>query len=265
MKSFTIGRIKGIKIQVHILFLVFVAVLVLCSAYQAGVVGALISLMLLLCVFGFVLLHEIGHCLVALHYHIPVRNITLWPLGGIATIEQIPRRPSVEIHIALAGPLVNLALALILSPVALAASFFTDSLFFVYLVVVNLVLVCFNLLPAFPMDGGRIYRAWNANKLGYLRATQNAVRLGTIMAIIIGAVGIFHPWLLVIAIFIVIAGQQELALIEDMHGYYENDDVFVPYDHYVKKKKCTNRTLDIHAEFKHFKAYFQGLIRRHWR
>lgn len=237
MWSFCIGKIWGIEVRIHSLFVALLAIIALVETAQWGIAGGILYVILMAFVFSFVLLHELGHCLVARYHNIAVRDITLWPFGGIASMDRISRNPRVEMKIAVAGPLVNLILMLIFSPLALLFTYILPqhAWFFVYLVIANLLLMSFNLLPAFPMDGGRIYRAWLARRYTYVTATRKAVKIGNIVAIFLGILGIVsaHFWLTIISLIVIMASHQELAMTEaeaiyDRHSYF-----FTPHASYV--------------------------------
>ena len=212
-KSFYVGRIWGIDVFIHMLFFVFVGFLGLMYTLSAGIVVAVQVVFFLMLVFICVLLHEYGHCLTAKHYGVHVQNITLTPLGGVASIAPISN-PDVELRVTIAGPLVNFVIALLLLPLAVVASYLWNMHLFMYLVAANVVLMLFNLVPAFPMDGGRILRATLAKRMSLLRATEKAVEVGTWAAVIMAIVGIFvNPMLVFIAIFVYFAGRAELNMI----------------------------------------------------
>lgn len=164
-------------------------------------------------VLGIVLLHELGHSRVALHYGVKVSHITLWPLGGVAWMEEIPEDPKVEAMIAIAGPAVNFVLALValpflfLAPVESSAEAVVSAF-----IAINLSLGVFNLLPAFPMDGGRILRALLGLRYDWLEATERAVRVGRSVAIAAAIIGFFKGFLIVpfIAVYVWLMGQKEL-------------------------------------------------------
>ncbi|MCI0684215.1 MAG: M50 family metallopeptidase [Gemmataceae bacterium] len=195
---------------------------------QGGQAPIAIQLLLLAAIFGCIVLHELGHALAARMYGIRTRNITLYPIGGVASLERISEKPAEELVIAAAGPAVNVAIALglgagmaVASAVAPAA--FVRSAgegFLSWLIVANLLLVAFNLIPAFPLDGGRMFRALLGFFTSYVKATRIAVYAGAVLtAILLGAVILFFPqfatpFLIVIAVFVFFAGQQELAMLE---------------------------------------------------
>lgn len=173
-----------------------------------------------ICIFVTVVLHELGHALMARRYGIDTLDITLLPIGGVARLERMPKDPRHELGIALAGPAVNVALALALwamlkllhAPVAPGAVKVVGGPFLTKLLWVNVSLAAFNLLPAFPMDGGRALRAVLARRMSYSRATRMAARAGQAMALVFALVGMFaNPMLVLIAVFVWIAAQEEFA------------------------------------------------------
>jgi Zn-dependent protease len=170
-----------------------------------------------------VLLHEYGHALAARKYGIATRDITLLPIGGLARLERMPDKPSQELVVALAGPLVNviiaaglfLGLTLTGTWQPLASLTTTSGNLLERLLAVNVFLVLFNLLPAFPMDGGRVLRSLLALQLDYARATRIAARIGQGMAFVFGFIGLFtNPMLLLIALFVWVGAAQEAAAAE---------------------------------------------------
>lgn len=254
MWAFSVGTIWGIEVRVHVLFLAFMGILALLTGIGHGVVAAINYLVLTGFVLAFVFLHELGHCVAARHFSIEVKDITLWPFGGIATMENMAPRPAIELRIAIAGPLVNFGLALLLAPVALVAYFFAHSLFFAELAAVNVILFSFNLLPAFPLDGGRIYRAWQAGRVGLKEATRQTLNTSIAIAILLCVVGIVYPWCFILALIIILAGRQELAMSEYFQDLADQDDLC----------DCS-RGPDRHHESVQIQEWLNKLWGRHWR
>lgn len=221
--SFSLGRIAGTEVRVHFTFLLLVAWYGIAAGMRSGQSAALEAVLFILAVFGCVLAHEFGHVLTARRYGIETRDITLLPIGGVANIERMPDRPGQEFVIAIAGPAVNVAIAIVLI-VLFGVSFTPERMadieqggldFITNLAYVNIALVVFNLLPAFPMDGGRVLRALLAMRLGRLRATRIAATIGQIVAFGLGFLGLFgSPLLIFIAIFVFIAATSERHLVE---------------------------------------------------
>ncbi len=216
--SVKLGRIFGIPIRLHLTFILFVAFLGMVYAFQGGAKAAITGVSFILALFLSVTLHELGHSVVARGYGIKVRGIVLLPIGGISQIEEMPEKPSQEFLIALAGPATSVVLGLVLGGASLllygpAATFkatVTGGLFIPNLARVNLLLAIFNLLPGFPMDGGRIFRAVLANAMPFDRATAIAAAVGRVFAIGLGLVGLFtNIWLVFIAVFIYFGAGQE--------------------------------------------------------
>lgn len=224
--SLTLGKIAGIRILLHWTFWLLILWLIFSQARQGGsAFDIFYSLALLAGVFVCVLLHEFGHALTARRYGIQTRRIILLPIGGLADIERLPENPKQEVVIALAGPAVNLIIAgliflfsplkkiLIEEPDLLHISKF--QLFWTMLFTVNLVLAVFNLIPAFPMDGGRVLRALLALRIPRARATRIAANIGQFIAILFIFFGLFvNPFLTLIGIFIFFAAYSENFLIQ---------------------------------------------------
>lgn len=224
MRSWKLGTAFGIGIYVHWTFLLLAAYVLFHNYSLAGADLALYSLALLNAVFGCVVLHELGHALAARRFGIPTRDITLYPIGGVARLERMSERPWEEFWIAVAGPAVNVVIALFLwlvlplgglLPGAEAVHQLGRGNLLLDLMVVNGFLVLFNILPIFPMDGGRVLRALLSLRLGRLRATEWAVAVGVVLAALLGFVGLLIEWymLLVVIAFVFFAGQQELAAV----------------------------------------------------
>jgi Zn-dependent protease len=223
-RSWKLGSMFGIGIYVHWTFLLLLAAVFFGNSGGGHVVSASHAVAMLLAVFGCVVLHELGHALTARHYGIPTRDITLYPIGGVARLERLSERPLEEFWIALAGPAVNVAIAILLAGLwflsggasaADAVESATGGGFITGLLAANVVLVLFNMLPAFPMDGGRVLRALLTPLLGRLRATNVAAGLGVVMAGLFFLVGLWtsEPMVMLVAVFVYFAGQQELAAV----------------------------------------------------
>ena len=221
--SWRIARLFGIDLAIHWTFWLL-PVWVILTWDESGVLPLWMHLLLIACLFVCVVLHEFGHALTAQQFGIRTRSITLSPLGGIAQLERMSHKPWEEFCIAIAGPLVNVAIAIVLGAGLLVGyavnAMLAETLlwrFLSVLLILNVVLVVFNMLPAFPMDGGRVLRAILASSMGLLKGTRLAVVVGTVTAILMGIAGIFvlgNPWLFLISVFVLFAGQQELLALE---------------------------------------------------
>ncbi len=219
--SFKLGKILGIDIKVHITFLL---ILVWGAFNYGGTAGPWYGVLVTLLIFTIVLLHELGHSVAAMAYRIPVKDITLLPIGGVARLERMPEKPLQELVVAVAGPLVNLILMVLLLPVVMALMYAQQASLSprlltepgllgisFFMLIVNLSLLVFNLIPAFPLDGGRIFRALIGFFTSFERSTQIAVIVGRFFAIGLGIFAIVGAqfWLALIALFIFFAGGQE--------------------------------------------------------
>jgi Zn-dependent protease/CBS domain-containing protein len=227
--SYRVATIAGIQVRIHLSFLLLLAFFAWIGykdgGAQAGVAGVVFILLIFLCV----LLHEFGHALAARTFGIRTPDITLLPIGGVARLERMPANPQQEFVIAIAGPAVNVLIAIVIyvvmggtipvtefDPVDTASGTLLDNL-----LEVNLMLVVFNMIPAFPMDGGRVLRALLATRMRYPAATRLAARIGQVIAVLLGLyslapsdiqiLGFGGPMLGFIAIFVFLGAQQELA------------------------------------------------------
>jgi Zn-dependent protease len=224
--SWKLCRIAGIPIYVHWTFLILLVWIVIGYWAQSNdIVAGLEGGGFILSLFGCVVLHELGHALVARRFGVPTSDITLLPIGGVARLQRIPDRPVEELLVALAGPAVNVVIALLLF-FAFGVRFATDvgepqhlvqARFWPKILEVNTFLAAFNMLPAFPMDGGRVLRALLAMRLPYERATRLAASVGQLMAIGFGLFGLSKgmPMLLLIALFVWIGAEAEAAQVEE--------------------------------------------------
>lgn len=219
--SFRIAKIAGTEVRIHGTFILLLLWVGVSFLIFGGIKAALVSVVFIGALFLCVLLHEFGHVFAARQFGIPTPDITLLPIGGLARMQSIPKRPSQELIIALAGPAVNVIIAATLIAITglPSLSFGADlhladaSAIVPQLVVVNLWLAVFNMIPAFPMDGGRVLRAMLALIMDHTRATDIAARIGQALAITGGMIGfaIGHPILVLIAIFIYFGAAQENA------------------------------------------------------
>lgn len=225
--SFQIGKIMGIPIKLHITFLLILPVFVLIFASNPAPYGFsnvndpairyLLAFATTILLFSSILLHEIGHSYFAKKYGVKIDSITLMLFGGVASMEEIPRNPAQEAKMAIAGPMVSFTIGtmcLLFNGVLsdLQPSFPDTNIFHVIWLLgyINLIVGIFNLLPAFPMDGGRILRAWYATSMPYVEATQRAAYVGKMFAFMMGMLGIlYNPWLILIAFFIYIGASEE--------------------------------------------------------
>jgi len=215
--SIPIGTVKGTVIRIHLTFLLFLLWIggahYAQGGWDAAVQGILFIVLLFLCV----LLHEFGHVFAARRYGVQTPDITLLPIGGVARLELIPEKPSQELVVALAGPAVNVVIAVLLFlglgtlPSAESLEVQNPGVSLVArLAMVNVFLVLFNLIPAFPMDGGRVLRALLASRMGYSRGTQVAAGIGQGVAFLLGILGLFgNPLLIFIALFVYLAAASE--------------------------------------------------------
>lgn len=220
--SLRLGRYRGIDLFVHWTFLVVVGWIAMSSLLAGkGLLTALMGVGFVLLIFACVVLHELGHALVAARYGIGTLDVTLLPIGGIARLERLPDDPHEELWVALAGPVVNVAIAaalLILSNLLQAVAAARDVVaasvqLLGDLMWINLGLAAFNMLPAFPLDGGRVLRSLLAMRLDRVEATQFAAALGKSFAILIGLLGLFfNVLLLVVAIFVYFGADYEARL-----------------------------------------------------
>jgi len=220
--SWKIATIAGIPIYVHSTF-VLILLYVGWASSGAGLAAILASLAFILTLFACVVLHELGHALTAGHFGIGTRDITLLPIGGVARLEKMPDDPRQEFWVAVAGPAVNVVIALLLLFVLLLEGQYqpttslsmTGGSFLERIMVINVILVLFNMLPAFPMDGGRVLRAVLAMWIDYAKATRVAATVGQGMALLFALVGLrYNAFLIFIALFVWIGASQEAGIVQ---------------------------------------------------
>jgi Zn-dependent protease/CBS domain-containing protein len=222
--SWKLARVAGIDVYVHATFVIVVAWIGLVYWNQSQSVAAVVEgVGYILALFGCIVLHEFGHALTAARYGIRTRDITLLPIGGLARLDRMPEVPIQELWVALAGPAVNVVIALLLffwlqvtgswesvEQIGLATGGFVEQI-----MLANVMLVGFNLLPAFPMDGGRALRALLATRMEYTRATQRAASIGQGMAILFAFLGLLgNPILIFIALFVWMGAGAEASMVQ---------------------------------------------------
>jgi stage IV sporulation protein FB len=228
--SLNIGTIAGTAIRIHITFLLFLVWIFAADYASGGPDEAWGGLAFMVALFACVLAHEFGHIFTARAFGVATPDVTLLPIGGVARLERIPEEPRQEFLIAIAGPAVNVVIAFVLWGIAGAhldagelASVDDAHLSMIdRLAAVNLFLAVFNMIPAFPMDGGRVLRALLATRMGHTRATETAAAVGQAAAFLLGFAGLFfNPLLIFIAVFVYLAASSEahmVALKEMSHG-----------------------------------------------
>ena len=222
--SWKVGHILGIRVQLHMTFLLLLGwVAISFYVERSDLVDALVGVGFILILFGIVVLHELGHALAARRFGIRTRDITLLPIGGVARLERMPDDPREELIVALAGPAVNVVLATLIAGTMLLATgtpipgevSFEGGDVLRNLLWVNVVLVLFNMIPAFPMDGGRVLRALLAMRMDYVRATQIAASVGQSLALLFVFAGLFvNPLLVFIGLFVWVGAAGEASMVQ---------------------------------------------------
>jgi Zn-dependent protease len=237
--SINLGKVFGIDLKVNITFL-FLLLWVAFSSLMTGATpqAAISEVLFIIALFMIVILHELGHALTARKFGINTRDITLLPIGGVARLEKMPEDPKQELLVAIAGPAVNLVLAALLVFALLGFGFFNqpisltmvESNLWVRLLTANLTLFLFNLIPAFPMDGGRVLRSLLSLRMDSVKATKIAANIGKGAAVILGIAGLLvNPWLVITAIFIWIGASSEsnATLLQERVKGFEVQDAMI--------------------------------------
>jgi len=241
--NFKLGRIFGVDLFIHGTFWILPAFVLLSGWSGAGLNSAMFDLAFVFTLFGCVVLHEFGHVFAARAFGIRTRDITLYPIGGAASLERMPEKPLPEILIALAGPAVNVAIALALGILLLFTGAFvtptfgslpTANEFLVRVFTANIGLVLFNMIPAFPMDGGRVLRATLNFGMDRTRATDIAASVGKVIAVGLFIVALINtqPFLMFLAVAVFMLGGQEAAMVRQREAQkrqarmWERDDSF---------------------------------------
>jgi Zn-dependent protease len=222
--SLRIGKLFGIPVYIHLTFLLFLVWVGFVGWGGGEGIHGIEGVLFVSAIFLCVVLHELGHALTARRYGIATRDITLLPIGGVARLERMPDDPRQELRVALAGPAVNAVIAVVLIGLARVVPAIPDfdlthGSFLDRLIATNIFLVLFNLLPAFPMDGGRVLRALLATRMEYTRATQRAATIGQMMALLLGFWGLVqqNPIVVFIALFVWIGAAQEAGMVQMRH------------------------------------------------
>lgn len=226
--SWNIGRIAGIDLKIHLTFFFLILWVGFSTLNAGGTMAAMLGdIVFILALFLCVVLHEFGHALMAKRFGITTQDITLLPIGGVARLEKMPEDPKEEFLVAAAGPVVNLVIGGVIFAGFLLAGYFTQPLnltaildnFWLRLLTTNLILVAFNLIPAFPMDGGRVLRALLASRMDHVKATRIAANVGRGFAVLMGLAGFFiNPWLVLTAIFVWSGADAEARSVEVKAG-----------------------------------------------
>jgi Zn-dependent protease/CBS domain-containing protein len=221
--SFRVFSVGGTDVRVHPTFFLLLVWVAAVHWFRGGAAAAVSGIVFIVLLFLCVVLHEFGHIYAARRYGIRTPDVTLLPIGGVAALERMPEKPSQEIIVALAGPAVNVVIAIMLT-LLLGARFDlsqmaqleqAQSSILAQVAAANVALVIFNLIPAFPMDGGRVLRALLATWLGFTRATRLAAKIGQVLAVVLGFIGLFNnPLLVLVAVFIFLAAGAEAGFVE---------------------------------------------------
>ena len=246
--SLKIGSAWSIPIELHITFILLMAAVFILSYPE------LYLFVLIMFLFVFVVVHELAHSVVARHYKIKVRKIVLYPIGGVSEIEEIPENPGIEWRMAVAGPLTSVVIGVVLlalnqiisieAPGSISGSLTND------LAYLNLVLGAFNLIPAFPMDGGRVFRALLAERMKYSDATKYAAFLGRVLGIFMAIFGIlflYNIWLVIIGLFIYIGASEEAeqTIVSTTIARVRVKDVMYPEVAFVKPESTVAEAMEV--------------------
>ncbi len=258
--AFKIGSVWGIPIELHITFILLMVAVFILSYPQ------LYFFILMLFLFVFVAVHELSHSFVARHYKIKVRKIVLYPIGGVSEIEEIPEKPGIEWRMAIAGPLTSFAIGGILFALSQIISIETPGLpslttagnLMLDLAILNLLLGAFNLIPAFPMDGGRVFRALLAERMKFSDATKYAAFIGRLLGIGMAVFGfLYNFWLIIIGVFIYIGATEEAesTIVSTTIARVRVKDVMHPEVASVKPETTLTEALEIM-----FKARYHDVL-----
>ena len=255
--SIKIFSIFGIPVELHISFLILIIFIYLIALLNVIPYVNLLTAVLITLIFATVVIHELSHCYVAKRYGIKIKRIVLLPIGGISEMEEIPDDPSEELRIALAGPLSNLVIAVLFYFILILSKNYLSIVLagaLYYFIIVNLLLGLFNLLPAFPMDGGRILRAFLAERMSLIRATRISASIGKQFAIVMAIIGVFFNFLLIlIAVYVYLGAESEYRSVL-LSTLLENDkvqDVMTTDVHTLNPDNTVKEALKVMFKEKH--------------
>lgn len=255
--SLKIFTVFGIPVELHVSFLFLMIIIYIIAILNLLPYVNLLTAVLITLIFVTVVIHELSHCYVAKRYNIKIERIVLLPIGGISEMEEIPKDPSKELRIALAGPVSNLIIGgfcylLLILSINYVSTGIQGALY--YFVVVNLLLGFFNLLPAFPMDGGRILRAFLAERMSFIRATKLSASIGKQFAIVMAIIGIFFNFLLIlVAVYVYLGAESEYRTVL-LSTLLEDDmvkDVMTTEVHTINPTNTVKETLKVMFREKH--------------
>jgi Zn-dependent protease/CBS domain-containing protein len=255
--SLKIFSVFGIPVELHISFLLLMIFIYLIAILNIIPSINILTAVLITLVFATVVIHELSHCYFAKRYGIKIQRIVLLPIGGVSEMEELPKDPAQELRIALAGPLSNIIIAVISFVILLIfGSYLTTILTGVlyYFIIVNIILGLFNLLPAFPMDGGRILRAFLAERMSFIRATKLSANIGKQFAIIMAVIGVFFNFFLIlVAIFVYLGAEAEYksVLVATLLGDEIVKDVMSTDVHTLNSDNTVQETLQTMFREKH--------------
>ncbi len=260
--SFKLFRIFGINVEVHASLLILLGLLVYVFSVTPSPYGfaqfpllyrIVLSFVAAISLFASILVHELSHSVVARRYGVKVRGIMLFIFGGVAMMEKMPKKPSEEFAVAIAGPAASIGIgtaSFLIStvPNPAVSAFFTLFAYF------NIILAIFNLIPAFPMDGGRILRSFLAERMSYARATKIAAEVGRVLAVFMAIFGIFYnPWLILIALFVYMGASEEerLVLLENVLGKVKVRDIMTTDVKFVTPEMSVSEVAEMLLKYKH--------------
>ena len=257
--SWKLVRVAGIDVYVHATFVILIVWLAVTYWATAGLPAGVSGVGFILLRFACVVLHEFGHALTARRYGIRTRHITLLPIGGVADLEKMPDDPRQEILVALAGPAVNLVIAgvlwlwLLVSGALVPGEVLsvTSGPLVNQLIVLNIILAVFNLLPAFPMDGGRVLRAAMSMRMGRVQATRTAARIGQGLALWLGLIGLlYNPFLIFIALFVWIgaAAEAEMETVRSSLDHVTTGEAMLTEFHRLSPNDSLARVIELTLE-----------------